>query len=225
FGGRGRGPLTLAPSPKGAIMSQRTEIRLAGTGGQGLILAGVILAEAAGIHEGKFVAQTQSYGPEARGGSSKAEVVISDADIDYPKAVKPDVLLCMSQQACENYIFDLKPGGMLLVDGTLVHDLPTTRAVVLPLTRIARELGQENVANVVALGALAVLTRVVSLKSLQAAVLARVPSGTRDLNKKALKAGAAAAREELQKRGAKSWRGEKRGTKAKPAKAPGHPGQ
>lgn len=182
-------------------MWDRIEIRLAGSGGQGLILAGVILAEAAGIHEGKFVAQTQSYGPEARGGASKSEVVISDAEIDYPKAIQPDVLLCMSQQACDAYIFDLKPDGALLVDATLVHDLPTTRAVALPFTKIARELGSEAVANMVALGALAALTGIVSLKGLKAAILGRVPKGTEELNQKALLAGHAAAKAFLRQKG------------------------
>src|SRR5512142_1072470 len=97
-------------------MAERYEIRLSGTGGQGLIIAGIILAEAAGIYDGKYVCQTQSYGPEARGGASKAEVVISDEEIDYPMAIKPDVLLAMSQKACDSYLFDLKPGGTLIVD-------------------------------------------------------------------------------------------------------------
>ncbi len=82
---------------------ERYEIRLSGTGGQGLIFAGIILAEAAGIHDGKYVCQTQSYGPEARGGASKAEVVISDREIDYPEAIKPDLLLAMSQKSCDAY--------------------------------------------------------------------------------------------------------------------------
>jgi 2-oxoglutarate ferredoxin oxidoreductase subunit gamma len=179
-------------------MAERLEIRLAGSGGQGLILAGVILAEAAGLHEGKFVAQTQSYGPEARGGASKSEVVISDADIDYPKAIKPDILLCMNQAACDLYIFDTKPEGTLLVDAGLVHNLPTSRAVALPFTKIARDLGQEMMANVVALGALAALTGIVSLESLETALLARVPRGTEELNQKALAAGITAAREYMQ---------------------------
>ena len=137
-------------------MAERLEIRLAGSGGQGLILAGMILAEAVGIHGGKFVTQTQSYGPEARGGASKSEVVISDQEIDYPQAVKPDVLLCMNQTACDTYIFDVKPGGALIVDSSLVHQLPTTRAVALPFTKIAREeIGREMMANIVAQGALA----------------------------------------------------------------------
>jgi 2-oxoglutarate ferredoxin oxidoreductase subunit gamma len=184
-------------------MAERVEIRLAGSGGQGLILAGLILAEAAGIHEGKHVSQTQSYGPEARGGASKSEVVLSEAEIDYPKAVKPDILLCLNQKACDAYIFDVKPGGAIIVDGGLVRYLPVSRAVAIPFTRIAREqVGKVAAANIVALGALAALTGVVSLKSLEAAVLARVPPGTEELNKKALAAGVAAAREYLEQQGA-----------------------
>ncbi|MBW1991905.1 MAG: 2-oxoacid:acceptor oxidoreductase family protein [Deltaproteobacteria bacterium] len=188
-------------------MSKRIEIRLAGAGGQGIILAGVILAEAAAIHEGRFVCQTQSYGPEARGGSCRSDVVISDEEIDYPQAVQPDILLCLNQKACDLYVFDLKPGGTLIVDDSRVHHLPVTRAVGLPFTRIAREeAGLEMLANIVALGALAVLTGVVSLESLAAAVLARVPRGTEMPNRKALEAGAQAAREFLARRGSESSR-------------------
>ena len=175
-------------------MSSRYEIRLAGSGGQGLILAGIILAEAAGVYDGKFVCQTQSYGPEARGGASKAEVVISDAAIDYPKAIQPDVLLALNQKSLEAFSSDLKPGGLLLVDADLVKEAPANRAVALPFTRIARELGRVMAANIVALGALAQLTGAVSLESLTAAVLARVPKGTEDLNRQALAAGVAAAK-------------------------------
>ena len=174
-------------------MSSRYEIRLAGSGGQGLILAGIILAEAAGVYDGKFVCQTQSYGPEARGGASKAEVVISDAAIDYPKAIQPDVLLALNQKSLEAFSSDLKPGGLLLVDADLVKEAPASRVLALPFTRIARELGRAMAANIVALGALAQLTGAVSLESLEAAVLARVPKGTEDLNRRALAAGVAAA--------------------------------
>ena len=175
-------------------MSNRYEIRLAGSGGQGLILAGIILAEAAGVYDGKFVCQTQSYGPEARGGASKAEVVISDAPIDYPKAIQPDVLLALNQKSLEAFSSDLKPGGLLLVDADLVKEAPASRVLALPFTRIARELGRAMAANIVALGALAQLTGAVSLESLTAAVLARVPHGTEDLNRQALAAGVAAAK-------------------------------
>ena len=175
-------------------MPNRYEIRLAGSGGQGLILAGIILAEAAGVYDGKFVCQTQSYGPEARGGASKAEVVISDAPIDYPKAIQPDVLLALNQKSLEAFSADLKPGGLLLVDADLVKEAPAGRVLALPFTRIARELGRAMAANIVALGALAQLTGAVSLESLTAAVLARVPKGTEDLNRQALAAGVAAAK-------------------------------
>jgi 2-oxoglutarate ferredoxin oxidoreductase subunit gamma len=174
-------------------MAERFEIRLAGSGGQGLILAGIILAEAAGVYDGKFVCQTQSYGPEARGGASKAEVVISDAEIDYPKAIQPDVLLALNQKSLEAFSADLKPGGLLLVDADLVQEAPAGRVLALPFTRIARDLGRAMAANIVALGALAQLTGAVSLESLTAAVLARVPKGTEDLNRQALAAGVAAA--------------------------------
>jgi len=176
----------------------RYEIRLSGSGGQGLVFAGIVLAEAAGIHDGKYVCQTQSYGPEARGGASKAEVVISDREIDYPKAIKPDLLLAMNQKACDAYFFDLKPAGMLIVDSTFVKQLPTTRVVAIPFTRLAREkLGTEIGANIVALGALAVLSGAVSLSSLEAAVMSRIPRGTEDFNRKAIEVGIKSARNAL----------------------------
>ena len=176
-------------------MSYRYEIRLSGSGGQGLILMGIILAEAVGIYDGKFVAQTQSYGPEARGGSSKAEVVVSDEEIDYPKAMKPDLLLAMNQKSCDEFYPDLKPDGILIVDSTFVRQVPTPKAFQVPFTRIAREkFKREVVANIVALGALTQLTPMVSAKAVEAAVLARVPKGTEKLNRDALKAGMVAAK-------------------------------
>ncbi len=179
----------------------RYEIRLSGSGGQGLIVAGIILAEAAGIYDGKYVCQTQSYGPEARGGASKAEVVISDEEIDYPKAIKPDLLLAMNQRSCDTYFFDLKPSGRLIVDSTLVKQLPTSLAMAIPFTHLAREkLGKEMAANIVALAALATITGVVSLNSLEAAVLSRVPPGTEELNKKALEIGIEAAKLAIQEK-------------------------
>jgi len=172
----------------------RFEIRLSGSGGQGLIFAGIILAEAAGLHDGKYVCQTQSYGPEARGGSSKAEVVISDEEIDYPKAVKPDMLLAMNQKSCDAYFFDLKPSGMVIVDSTFVKQLPATRAIAIPFTQMAREkLGKETGANIIALAALASLSGAVSLSSLEAAVMSRSQSGTEEINKKAIELGIEAA--------------------------------
>jgi 2-oxoglutarate ferredoxin oxidoreductase subunit gamma len=173
----------------------RYDIRLSGSGGQGIIVMGIILAEAIGVHEGKYVAQTQSYGPEARGGSSKSEVVVSDEEIDYPKALKLDVLLAMNQRSCDAYYADLKPEGTLIVDSTNVTQFPIPEVFAIPFTRIARErLKREVAANIVALGALGRLTGIVSKGSLEKAVLARLPAGTGALNREALRAGVEAAR-------------------------------
>jgi 2-oxoglutarate ferredoxin oxidoreductase subunit gamma len=176
-------------------MGFRYEIRLSGSGGQGIILMGIILAEAIGIYEGKFVAQTQSYGPEARGGSSKSEVIVSDEEIDYPKAMKTDLFLAMNQKSCDEYYSDLKPGGLLIADSTFVAQVPVPKAIQIPFTRIAREkFKREMVANIVALGALTQLTPIVTPKAMESAVLARVPKGTEKMNRDALKAGMAAAK-------------------------------
>ena len=108
----------------------KTEIRLAGTGGQGVILASVILAEAAGVHEGRHVVQTQSYGPEARGGASRADVIIADEPILYPKSRRLDVLVCLSQQAADKYFEDLKVHGMAIIDSFYVRECQIGRAHV-----------------------------------------------------------------------------------------------
>jgi 2-oxoglutarate ferredoxin oxidoreductase subunit gamma len=181
-------------------MGFRYEIRLSGSGGQGIILMGIILAEAIGVYDGKYVAQTQSYGPEARGGSSKSEVIMSDEEIDYPKAMKPDLLLAMNQKSCDEYYPDLKSEGVLIVDSTFVNQPPTAKAFQVPFTRMAREqFKREVVANIIALGALAQLSPIVSAKAMEAAVLARVPKGTEKLNRDALKAGMAAAKQAKKK--------------------------
>lgn len=177
---------------------RRTEFRLAGSGGQGMILAGIILAEAAGVHEDYHVVQTQSYGPESRGGASRAEVVVAPEPIDYPKVTRPDVLLCLTGEACRRYARDLAAGGLLIVDASLGVEVPPVdgRVLALPILKVAREeLGREIVANIVALGAIVELTGVVSFSSLEAAVLARVPRGTADLNRQALARGRRLARE------------------------------
>ncbi len=172
----------------------RYEIRLSGSGGQGLILAGIILAEAAGIYGGRFVAQTQSYGPEARGGVSRSDVIISDEEIDYPKAIKFDMLMAMNQRSCDQYFSDLKANGILLVDSTFVSEVPLEGAVTIPFTQIAREkVGKEFVANIVSLGALTEFCPLLNVEALEKAVLGRVPKGTEALNRTALQAGIEAA--------------------------------
>jgi 2-oxoglutarate ferredoxin oxidoreductase subunit gamma len=169
---------------------QKTEIRLSGSGGQGLILAGMILAEAAAIYDGKNAVQTQSYGPEARGGASKSEVIISNGEILYPKTTRLDYLLALNQESCDKYAHDLKDDGLLLVDTDAVEHVPPVKSISLPLVRTAREkIGRVMTTNIISLGALVGISKVVSFQALEKAVLQRVPKGTEQLNLKALQLG------------------------------------
>lgn len=169
---------------------ERFEVRLAGAGGQGMILAGVILAEAVAIYDDKNAIQTQSYGPEARGGASRSEVVISDGEIHYPKVILADVLLSLSQKACDKYFYNLKPDGLLILDSDAVERVPSSRAVCVPITSLAKDAtGKAITANVVGLGLVGGLTGVVSRSALEEAVAARAPRGTEGMNLKALAAG------------------------------------
>jgi len=173
-------------------MSFRCEIRLSGEGGQGLVLAGKILTEAAAIYDGMNATQSQSYGPEARGGASRSEVILSDEDIDFPKALHLDLLLALTQEACDRYVGDLKPSGILLVDCDAVKQHPTGpfKVCAVPLIRSAREgLGREVVGNIVALGVITRLLNVVSEGSVREAILTRVPKGTEEINRKAFELG------------------------------------
>lgn len=172
-------------------MSNQLELRLTGSGGQGLILGGVILAEAA-IMEGKKVIQSQSYGPEARGGSSKAEVIISDEEIDFPKVLRTNLLLTLTQKSCSKYIGSLDRDGILLIDSSVM--VPSTnkakRVIQVPILKTANEvIGKSMTANIIAVGAINSILHIASEKSLEFAVLSRVPKGTEDLNKRALEAG------------------------------------
>ncbi len=169
----------------------RKEFRLSGSGGQGLILAAIILADAA-AREGSYVVQTQSYGPEARGGASKAEVIIDDKEIEYPKVVNPDFVLTMSNKAYDKYATTYKEDGMLLVDSTFVKTIaPSDKKVVaLPITKYAREdIGKEIVSNIVALGVINGLTKVIKNETLKNAILERTPAGTEELNVRAFQLG------------------------------------
>ena len=171
-------------------MAEQCEMRLAGLGGQGLILAGIIVAEAAGIYEGKEVAQTQAYGAEARGGFSRSDVVMCDEEILYPKASQLDFLMVMSQSAFEENLPSLKKDGILLVDSTYVSEVSGNRIFAIPFSKVAREkFGRENVANIIALGAVTQVFPVISKKSMEQAVLNRVPQRFIEMNKKAFKEG------------------------------------
>lgn len=173
-------------------MSDRYEIRFSGSGGQGMILAGIIMAEAAAIYGGKNAVQSQSYGPESRGGASKAEVIISHGAIDYPKSTAIDCMLAMTQESCTKYHADVKEGGILLVDSDEVKEEPKGKFKLLrfPIISTARdELGKTIVANIISLGMITELTGVVSHEAIEKAVLSRVPAAFLDLNKKALEIG------------------------------------
>ena len=116
----------MGGSPRSQTMigkEDRYEIRFSGSGGQGIITASIILAEAAGVYDGKYVCQTESYGPEVRGGVSKAEVVISNKVIDYPRVIKPSLLLAMDQASCDKYFLDISISVMLIK--TLHHLMET----------------------------------------------------------------------------------------------------
>ncbi len=178
------------------FMAPRIEVRLAGEGGQGMILAGIILAEAAAIYDNKVAVQTQSYGPEARGGASKSEVVIADGEIDHPEVLSADVVVTLSQEAFDKYAASVKPGGLLIVDDDNVHSMRVPGAIKIPISWLAlHTTGKAITANTVALGVLVGLTGVVSRGAIEKAVAARAPHGTVEMNRKALEAGFAAAEE------------------------------
>jgi Pyruvate:ferredoxin oxidoreductase and related 2-oxoacid:ferredoxin oxidoreductases, gamma subunit len=177
-----------------AGIADRTEVRLAGEGGQGMILAGIILAEAATIYGGQNAVQSQSYGPEARGGASKSEVVISPGEIDHPEVLLPDVVVALSQEAFKKFGSSIKPGGLLIVDADKVDSASSPKAIRLPITKMAFETtGRIITANTVALGVLVGLTGVVTRMAIEKAIIARAPRGTEEMNHKALDAGFAAA--------------------------------
>lgn len=172
-------------------MSKQVEIRLTGSGGQGLILGGIIMAEAA-LLDGKNAIQSQSYGPEARGGASKAEVIISENDIDFPKVEVPDLLLALTQVAADKYADDIKADGILLVDAsvTLPEGIKAGKIIQIPILQTATEvIGKPMVANIIAMGAIQQILNSVSKESLEEAVLNRVPKGTEELNRRALAEG------------------------------------
>lgn len=166
------------------------QIQLSGAGGQGLVLAGIILAEAA-MCDGKNVAVAQSYGPEARLGASKAEVIISTERIAYPQVTRPDILLCLSQDAFDKYFPAVDEHALVIIDSTQVHlKAQKDNIFKLPLLRAALEhVGNKLVTNIVALGALNALTGLVSWESLEKAVAQRTPAKFREQNLRALAVG------------------------------------
>ena len=169
-----------------------TEIRIAGFGGQGVILAAAVVGKAAAIFEGGYATMTQSFGPEARGGSSSAQVILSSEPILYPYVTQPDVLVVMSQEAYTRFAPQLKPDGILIVEQDLVHlDSKLNHKPVygVPATRLAEELGRKVVLNIVMVGYFGAVTKLVDREALRKAVADSVPPAMQKLNLQAFDKG------------------------------------
>ena len=171
---------------------QLTEIRLAGFGGQGVILSAIVIGKAASVFQGGFATMTQSFGPEARGGACSAQVILSDVPILYPYVPRPDILVVMSQEAYSKFVPELKDDGILIVEQDLVRlseIKPATRVFSVPATRLAEELGKRMVLNIVMVGFFAAVTGLVAPQALRKAVADSVPPSFQELNLKAFDKG------------------------------------
>lgn len=177
---------------------------MGGFGGQGIILAGYILGKAAAIFDRKNVTFTQDYGPEARGGACRAQVVISDSPISYPYVESPSVLVVMSQEAYNRYAPGLRQDALLLIDKELVkpkESATNNKIYAMPATQIAQELGKKAIANMVMLGFLTAATKIVSTDAMKRSMIDSVPKGTEELNTKAFEHGYAYGLEKLKASG------------------------
>ena len=173
-------------------MPQLTEIRVAGFGGQGVILSAMVVGKAYSVFDGGFATLTQAFGPEARGGACSAQVITSDEPVLYPYITQADILVVMSQEAFTKFISGLKPGGTLLVEQDLVQVTqlpPGVRLFRCPATRIAEQLGKRMVLNIVIVGFFAAVTQTVRAESLRRAVAESVPEHFKDINLQAFDAG------------------------------------
>ena len=167
-------------------------VRLAGFGGQGIVLAGMILGKAVTLYQGANAVMTQSYGPEARGGACSADVVISENRINYPRVSTPDILVLMSEEAARTYGSNTADRALVLINEDLVKTVPATNRLRIhrvPATGIAEQLGRVIVANIVMLGFITAVSEIVSFESMKKAVLDSIPKGTESLNCSALQAG------------------------------------
>jgi len=167
-------------------------IRIAGFGGQGVILAGMVIGRAASIHDGKFATLIQSFGPEARGSACSAQLIVSDEPVLYPYITQPDILVAMSQEAQARFGTELKPGGMLLYERDLIHldhAANHVRSYGIPATRFAEELGRKLVLNMVMVGFVTALSDVASATAVRQAIAESVPKGTEKLNLAAFEKG------------------------------------
>jgi 2-oxoglutarate ferredoxin oxidoreductase subunit gamma len=171
---------------------ERRRIIFSGSGGQGVITAAIIFAEAAVLYEGLNAVQSQSYGPEARGGASRSDVIISDTDIHFPKVIQPNILVCLTQEAYDKFSGLLRPGGLLLTDNHYVRQggKVDAKQVGLDMYRSVMEaIGRPIVFNICMLGAFVHLTQLVKKESIMKVLEARIPPGTLELNRQALELG------------------------------------
>jgi len=167
---------------------QRTRLVFSGSGGQGVVTAGIFLAEAAVLYEGLTAVQTQAYGAAARGGSARSDVILSTEKIDYPKVVQPNILVCLTQEACNRYVGILRPGGLLLTDSRLVHLARKVDAVVrqLPMYQsVMDDIGNPIVLNICLIG----LTGLVKTESIVKVMENRLRPEFLDMNQRALQIG------------------------------------
>jgi len=169
----------------------RSEIRITGFGGQGVVLSAYIIGRACAVEAGKHASMTQSFGPEARGSACSACLVISDSEVLYPYLRRPGVLVAMSSEGYEKYAAELPDDGVLVHERDLVHPTPRPGQKVfsIPSTGLAESLGKRVVQNIVMLGFVAAVTRIVPRDQMRKAVEASVPAGTEELNLKAFDAG------------------------------------
>ena len=170
----------------------RMRMVFTGSGGQGVITAAIIFAEAAVIHEGLNATQSQAYGAAARGGSTRSDIIISDEAINYPKVIQPNMLVCLTQEAYNAFAPIIRPGGLLLTDSRFVKQERKVDAwqVELPMYKaVIDEIGKPIVFNICMLGAVVALTDVVKPASIMAVLKERIPSGFIDMNRKALDLG------------------------------------
>jgi 2-oxoglutarate ferredoxin oxidoreductase subunit gamma len=175
----------------------RFEIRLSGLGGQGILTLGKIMGQALALDHGYEVCQTQSYGPEARGGASRSDVVLSSDPISYPKPVGLDLLVALSQEACNMYYNSLKMHGRLLIDTSLVDQSPSNIFWGLPFTEMAKEkIGVVQTTNVITLGALTHLLPFMNAQAVRRRLKAALPAKIQEINKKAYNLGLRVARKQ-----------------------------
>lgn len=169
-----------------------TEIRIAGFGGQGVILSAIMLGKAASIYENAFATMTQNFGPEARGGACSAQLVVSDSPVLYPYVTHPDIMVIMSQEAYNRFAPELKPGGMLIIEEDLVRVSNLKgdpKVFAIPATRLAEELGKRMVLNSVMVGFFTAVTKLLNPDAVRKSVADSVPPSFRELNLKAFDKG------------------------------------